>query len=119
MTTSPKRAFLSLKSLMVMCAMFAAYSSLNVVDRHVGDWHRGERQLRRGFPLTYSTEERLIMMPSAEYRPPPWPTVRGARQFHAAVLVADFTIGLVASVLIALASERFVFSRMRRGPRPN
>ena len=121
----PKRALLSLKSMGVMCVVLAASLWLNHWDRWreiapprkvESGWTYVGWVSCNGVPWTYRTVVRecwvatdglvQVVEPPAGYRSA---NVRGR------ALVLNLAVALAVSIALALASERFVFSRWRRG----
>lgn len=129
----PKAALFSLRTMMVMYCVLSVFVWANVRDRihemigpsQGADGVPGiEKENRRGFPWTYSTEWLETLAPddsgglvlrdrSGTFRPV---------SVEMGPLLLDLAFALAVSIGFALASERFVFSRMRRsyengGPR--
>jgi hypothetical protein len=79
---------------------------------------RGE--LRQGVPLTYYVDTYAVF----HAMNPPRGNVVTSRatavvdELYPVNLAIDVAFALITSITLALASERFVFGRMRRGPRP-
>ncbi len=131
MTTRPKRAFLSLKSMMVLSAALSGFTVANISNRVDGLY------IRRGLPLPYAAwavgavdpefaESLLSESGSKAFPELDRPDRRGVgvpasrgSAYNFLNLAVDVAFALIVSVLLALASERFVFSRMRRGSAPS
>jgi hypothetical protein len=79
----------------VMCLVLAVLTWANALGRvptGVGVY--------RGFPLTYTTDGCDMV------------------KTYPDKLALNLTVALTVSITLALASERFVFRKLRRGPRP-
>jgi hypothetical protein len=118
--------------LLVMCVVLAVFVWGNIWDRWcacplpkqpVAGRTYTSRATHRGLPWVYRTEVRELVtfgksgQVEPAYRPPvgvetaQWGPLVGP-------LLLNMAVALTVSVALALASERFVFSRLRRGPRP-
>jgi hypothetical protein len=143
MSDRPKRALLSLKSMGVMCVGLAIFVWANIRDCPRDDstmwtiarepaWEFDQR-LRvsdsespevtvsdRGFPWHYRIVVRNLSLGESADAVPDKGKLVGDMIGHVkrVPLLLNLAVALLASITLALASERFVFSRWRRGPHP-
>jgi hypothetical protein len=109
MTTPPYRALLSLKSMLVMCASLGIFCAANMV---AFEWQSDDGEhfiITRGIPKSYYREHWVKARPQTHVQHPDesiFRLVRYDRFFWLGELCVDMAL--------ALASERFVFSQMRR-----
>jgi hypothetical protein len=98
----------------VMCASLGLLIAANLADRTP----HHEMFIQKGVPPRYCLEFRVTPTIRAPDGSIAWKW-EGESPYDAANLVIDVAFALLVSITLALASERFVFSRWRRGSCPS
>jgi hypothetical protein len=122
----PERALLSLKSLLILCSLLSLFLWANTRDR---PYRRGAcyfstttqfvLKSNRGFPWTYTTVVSEMWGDGTDYMV--FNAGRGRRLtapvpgVRTKAILLNAVFALAVSVSLSLASERYVFGRMRRG----
>lgn len=138
MTPRPKRAFLSLKSMLLMCFLISLFAAANLRDIRRGEpqhWgpiqgrpkpqadpssvdviYKTAVQTSRGFPWSYRTDVRVEWRRGSSSSPAEavrFPFDYTRIDSSMSMLALNSVVAALASLLLALASERFVFSGWR------